>query len=166
MSQGPVPAPASPLLDPEPLELPLEPELPTPPSLAPAPPLDMEPPPEPELPELELELPLELAFPLLEPEALLDVEPPLELEDAPELEPPPELEGKPPPEPEEFGVVSEPQEQKVGTAMTASRVQVRMQAPFGPQCVLRKLTNQLIAGRIVPLLVMSPVFASHVAPSM
>ena len=39
-------------------------------------------------------------------------------------------------------------------------------APSRDQCVSRKFTSHVIAGRIVPLLVMSPVFVSQVAPSM
>jgi hypothetical protein len=142
MSQGPVLAPASPPLDPEPLELPLEPELPALPSLEPAPLLDVE------LPELELP------------------EPPVEPEAAPELDPPPELVGNPSTGPEVFGVALEPHAQRITVAMAVRRVRGCMRIPLARQCVLRKFTSQLIAGRIVPLLVMSPEFASHVAPSM
>ena len=105
MSQGPVPAPASPApLDPEP---PLEPEPLEASPPEPEPPLDVGPPPELELPEPppELELPLE-------PEPLPDVELPLEPDFGPEPEPPPELEGNAPPEPEVFGVAPEPHAQK------------------------------------------------------
>jgi hypothetical protein len=160
MSQGPVAAPASPApLDPEPLEVPPEPE----------PLLDVELPPELELPEpppeleplLDVELPPELELP--EPELEL----PLEPDAAPELESPPEPEGNPSPDAEGFGVAPGPHAQRVtAAAIMAGRVQGRMRDPVALQWVLRKLTSQVIAGRIVPLFVMSPEFVSHVAPSM
>ena len=133
MSQGPVPAPASPApLDPEP---PLEPEPLEASPPEPEPPLDVEPPPELKLPEPppELELPLE-PEPPLETEPPPDVELPLEPElppepdVVPEPEPPPELEGNPPPEPEVFGVGPEPQAQEpAATTDTSSRGSERVE---------------------------------------
>jgi hypothetical protein len=161
MSQGPVLAPPSPPLDPEPPEPPLEPELPELASLEPEPLLEVE------LPELELPEPRpEPPLSLLEPARPLDVEPPLEPEAAPELEPPPELEGNPSTGPEVFGAAPEPHAQRIAVAMAVWRVPGCMRLPLVRQCVLRKFISQLIAGRIVPLLVMSPEFVSHVAPSM
>jgi hypothetical protein len=151
-------APASPApLDPDPLELPLEPELPL---LEPEPLPDVEPPPELALPELEPlleELPPELELPEL----------PLEPDAGPELEPPPEPEGNPSPDPEGFGVAPDPQAPRIAAAaMMAGRVQGRMRDSIARQWVLRKFTSQVIAGRMVPLLVMSPELVSQVAPSM
>ncbi len=114
-----------------------------------------------------MELPLEPELPLLEPAPPLDVEPPLEPEAAPELEPPPEPDGNPSPDPEVFGVTPEPHAQRVAAAARmAGRGQGRMRVRSRFQWVLRKFTSQLIAGRIVPLLVMRPEFVSQVAPSM
>ena len=114
-------------------------------------------------PLLDVELPPELELPEPPPELEL----PLEPDAAPELEPPPEPEGNPSPEPEVFGMAPDPHAQMVAAAaMMAGRVQERMRDPIALQWVLRKLTSQVIAGRIVPLLVMRPEFVSHVAPSM
>src|ERR1019366_4347900 len=158
MSHGPLGFPASLApFDPELLEVPLEPELP---GLAvePAPLLGLDRPLEPDVPELppDPDAPSEPELPP-EPDSPSEGEPP----DDP-LDPDAEPSSAPGPASAAFSL--EPHAQRiVHDVHRARRVQDRI---LPAQCVWRKFTSHVMAGRIVPLLVMSPVFVCQVAPSM